>query len=148
MKMLEGCRKTNFLRYGYVGCRSRICWVARSDSASQICERLPRWYVTNFGCRSCGLWSRGFVLAAVVLGAEVSGIWGWVGTVGVGGFWCWNERSGCSRRAAVLFPEISFAAYAKSGSVEIAAVHNNLFGAMSSLPRDQTFPVGSRKDRC
>ena len=31
-------------------------------------------YVTDFGCRSCGLWSYGFVGSVVVLGAEIKGL--------------------------------------------------------------------------
>jgi len=53
---------------------------------------------------------------------------------------------GYSRRAAVLFlvalllfPKISFATYAVLGLAEIAAVLKNLFGAMSSFSREQTF---------
>ena len=36
--------------------------------------------------------------ARIVLSAEVRGFWGWVGTVGVGGFWA----SGCGDFEAVL----------------------------------------------
>ena len=40
--------------------------------------------VTDFGCRSCGSWSHGFVMCGVVLGGEVSGFCPWdAGVLGV-----------------------------------------------------------------
>ncbi len=69
---------------------------------------------TDFGCRSCELWSYGFAGVVVVLGVELSpllvlvcrsdtawflrlgccGFCAWVGTVGAGGFWGWVGVSG------------------------------------------------------
>ncbi len=34
---------------------------------------MPR--VTDFGCRSCGLWRHGLVMGMVVLGWEMQGFW-------------------------------------------------------------------------
>ena len=44
-------------------------------------------WVTDIGCRSCGLWSHGFVGVVVVLGAEVKGFCAWICPLGVATVW-------------------------------------------------------------
>ena len=42
---------------------------------TRLVRRICRFWVTDFGCRSCGWWSCGVVGAVGVLGFEVSGFW-------------------------------------------------------------------------
>jgi len=130
----------------------------RRVGASRICGM----HVTDIGCRSCGLWSRGFVTCGVVLSARLSAF-GFCLLVGYGVVfapwvaWVWVLRVlrvpctvvrifRCVLRrvwllsgvlflvALLLFPKICFATYVVSGLAEIGAVHNDLFGAMSAVP--------------
>ncbi len=45
----------------------RICGGARHEFW------MPK--VTDIGCRSCGLWSHGFVVPLPILGFEMKGVW-------------------------------------------------------------------------
>ena len=74
---------------GYTRTQAQLPSYGRKSPTSRHQGRFPvspRGHVTDFGCRSCGWWSHGFVRAMVGLGGEMQGFSLWdVGGFGLGG---------------------------------------------------------------